>query len=136
VSGVRRSSPLTFICIICYSVHSYYFILRLLLYYYTWAASQHKYYDFLLWHYIEIYKLFLLLKHHQFIYGILFYSVFYFAQLISKKKHSLMQSKSKRQLGYFVGYSCPYELNNLSDILRNQKQLCLYICLVLGLLNK
>jgi hypothetical protein len=45
-----------------------------------------------------------------------------------------MQSKSKRQPGYFVGYSCPYELNNLSNILRNQKQLCLYICFVLGLL--
>ena len=107
MSCVRRSSPLTFVCIICYSVHSYYSILRLLLYYYTWATSQHKYYDFLLWHYNEICKLFLLLKHHQSIYGILFYSVFYFAQLISKKKHSLLQSKSKRQLGYFVGYSCP-----------------------------
>ena len=38
-----------------------------------------------------------------------------------------MQSKSKRQLGYFVSYSCCYELNNLSDILRNQIQLCLYL---------
>ena len=86
--------------------------------------------------YNEIYKHFLLLIHHQFIDGILFYSVFYFASLISKKKHSLMQSRSKRQLGYFVDYSSPYELNNLSDIFRNQKQLFLYICFVLGLLNK
>jgi hypothetical protein len=49
VSCVRTSSPLTFICIIIYSVHSYYSILRLLLYYYIWAASQHKYYDFRFW---------------------------------------------------------------------------------------